>query len=76
MTPEGQEFVAIVRHFVDDSVQPVASKFDHENKYPELLIERMKHLGIFGLMISEPYGESRVSMWCFPWSPRSWLAAG
>src|SRR6516165_5565782 len=65
MTPEEQEFVRIVRQFVDESVRPVASKLEHENEYPELLIEQMKALGIFGLMIPEPYGESRVSMRCF-----------
>jgi alkylation response protein AidB-like acyl-CoA dehydrogenase len=65
MTPEEQEYVAVVRQFVDESVRPVASKLEHENEYPELLIEQMKGLGIFGLLVPEPYGESRVSMRCF-----------
>jgi alkylation response protein AidB-like acyl-CoA dehydrogenase len=65
MTPEEQEFVRIVRQFVDESVRPVASKLERQNEYPELIIEQMKALGIFGLMIPEPYGDSRVSMRCF-----------
>jgi alkylation response protein AidB-like acyl-CoA dehydrogenase len=65
MTPEETEYVRVVRQFVDESVRPVASKLEHENEYPELLIEQMKSLGIFGLMIPEPYGGSRVSMRCF-----------
>ena len=65
MTEEEHEFVKVVRQFVDESVQPVAAKLERENEYPELLIEQMKDLGIFGLLIGEPYGETRVSMRCF-----------
>ena len=65
ISAEEEEFVQIVRQFVDGSVRPVASKLEHENEYPELLIEQMKALGIYGLMIDDVYGGNKVSMQCF-----------
>jgi alkylation response protein AidB-like acyl-CoA dehydrogenase len=43
----------------------VARDLEHENTYPEKLIEQMKQLGIFGLAIPEPYGDVRVSVPCY-----------
>src|SRR5215207_5765988 len=61
MTEEEREVVAIVRHWVDSEVRPVAQRLEHDNDYPEKLIEQMKELGIYGLAIPEPYGEAPVS---------------
>ena len=62
---EERAIVATVREFVDREVRPVARELEHENAYPEKLIEQMKQLGIFGLAIPEPYGEVRVSTPCY-----------
>jgi isovaleryl-CoA dehydrogenase len=60
-----QAIVEMVRHFVDREVKPVARELDHTDTYPEKLIEQMKRLGVFGLAIPEPWGESRVSTPCY-----------
>src|SRR3954454_20826018 len=59
------ELVRTVRDFVDRRVRPVARDLEHDNVYPEALIEAMKEMGIYGLAIPEPYGAGRVSTPCF-----------
>lgn len=60
-----QAIVETVREFVDRDVRPVVRDLEHDNVYPEALIEQMKRLGIFGLAVPEPYGEVRVSAPCY-----------
>ena len=48
---EEQAIVAVVREFVDRDVRPVARELEHANSYPAQLIERMKQLGVFGLVV-------------------------
>jgi isovaleryl-CoA dehydrogenase len=62
---EETAIVDLVRDFVDREVKPVAQGLEHANTYPEKLIEQMKQLGIYGLAVPEPWGESRVSAPCF-----------
>src|SRR3954449_5466441 len=59
------ELVRTVRDFVDRRVRPVVRDLEHDNVYPEALIEAMKEMGIYGLAIPEPYGAGRVSTACF-----------
>ena len=65
LTDEERTIVTTVREFVDRDVKPVAQQYDHENTYPEKLIQQMKDLGIFGLAIPEPWGEASVSASCY-----------
>ncbi len=60
-----QAIVETVREFVDRSVKPVVRQLEHDDVYPERLIEEMKRLGVFGLAIPEPWGETQVSTPCF-----------
>lgn len=62
---EEREIVKVVREFVDRDVKPVVQKLEHSNTYPEKLIEVMKQLGIYGLGIAEPWGETMVSTACY-----------
>ena len=62
---EERAVVETVRDFVNRDVKPVAQELDHTNTYPEKLVEQMKHLGIFGLAIPEPWGDVRVSTPCY-----------
>src|SRR5438270_13785534 len=59
-----RELVRTVADFVDRRVKPVVRDLEHDNTYPEVLIDAMKEIGIYGLAIPEPYGAGRVSM---PW---------
>ncbi len=65
LTEDEQAVVAVVREFVDREVRPRARALEHADEYPERLIEQMKRLGIFGLVIPEPYGPAPVSMPCY-----------
>jgi alkylation response protein AidB-like acyl-CoA dehydrogenase len=65
VTEDEIAIVALVREFVDRDVKPVVRELEHENTYPEKLIERMKQLGVFGLAIPSPWGEAVVSTPCY-----------
>jgi len=65
LTSEEAAIVALVREFVDREVRPVVRELEHANIYPEKLIGQMKELGVFGLAIPEPWGESQVSAQCY-----------
>ena len=41
----------MVRQFVDSEVIPIAEEHDHEDKFPEAVVEQMKELGLFGVTI-------------------------
>ena len=62
---EEQAIVEVVRDFVNREVKPVVRELEHNNTYPESLVEKMKALGIFGLAIPEPWGDARVSTACY-----------
>src|ERR671915_539910 len=55
-TDEQKAITEMVRQFVDNEILPVAEEFDHEDKFPEAIVEHMKELGLFGVTIPEDYG--------------------
>ena len=65
LSAEEREVVATVAEFVDRDVRPVVRDLEHDNTYPDKLIEQMKAMGIFGLAIPEPYGDAPVSTPCY-----------
>jgi alkylation response protein AidB-like acyl-CoA dehydrogenase len=65
LTDEEAAIVALVREFTDREVRPVVRELEHANTYPEKLIGQMKELGIFGLAIPQPWGETMVSAQCY-----------
>ena len=42
--------------FLVKEVEPHVRKFDHEDIYPEEIVEKMKEMGLFGCIIGEEYG--------------------
>ena len=56
MTDEQKAIVEMVRNFVDKEIIPNAEEYDHEDKFPEPIVEQMKELGLFGVTIPEEYG--------------------
>jgi alkylation response protein AidB-like acyl-CoA dehydrogenase len=56
LTEEQRELLALVREFVDEQIIPVATELEHRDEYPQAIVEGMKEMGIFGLMIPEEYG--------------------
>ena len=55
-TDEQRAITEMVRQFVDEQVLPIAEEYDHDDKFPEAVVEQMKELGLFGVTIPEEYG--------------------
>ncbi|HZN87620.1 MAG TPA: acyl-CoA dehydrogenase family protein [Thermoleophilaceae bacterium] len=55
-TEDQQAITEMVRQFVDNEVIPIAEEHDHEDTFPEAVVEQMKELGLFGVTIPEEYG--------------------
>ncbi|MFL5839155.1 MAG: acyl-CoA dehydrogenase family protein [Thermoleophilaceae bacterium] len=55
-TDEQKAITEMVRQFVDEQIIPNAEHFDHEDEFPEAIVEQMKELGLFGVTIPEEYG--------------------
>ncbi len=56
LTDDQRELLKLVRQFVDEQIVPVAQELEHADEYPTQIVEGMKEMGIFGLMIPEEYG--------------------
>ncbi|RYP88426.1 acyl-CoA dehydrogenase [Nocardioides guangzhouensis] len=56
LTDIQEEIVKTVRQYVNDKILPVATELEHQDEYPTEIVEGLKELGIFGLMIPEEYG--------------------
>jgi alkylation response protein AidB-like acyl-CoA dehydrogenase len=55
-TDEQRMIIEMVRQFVDEQILPQAEHYDHEDAFPEPIVEQMKELGLFGVTIPEEYG--------------------
>ena len=55
-TDEQKAITEMVRQFTDEQILPNAEKYDHEDSFPEPIVEQMKELGLFGITIPEEYG--------------------
>ena len=56
LTDEQRAIVEMVHQFADEQILPNAEHFDHEDEFPEAIVEQMKELGLFGVTIPEEYG--------------------
>ena len=56
LTDIQEEILKTVRAFVDEKIIPVATELEHKDEYPTEIVEGLKELGLFGLMIPEEYG--------------------
>src|SRR5256885_4637812 len=55
-TDEQKAVLAMVGEFVDEQIVPVAEHYDHEDEFPEPIVQQMKELGLFGVTIPEEHG--------------------
>ena len=55
-TDEQRAITEMVRQFADEQILPNAEHYDHEDAFPEPIVEQMKELGLFGVTIPEEYG--------------------
>jgi alkylation response protein AidB-like acyl-CoA dehydrogenase len=56
LTDVQEEILKTVRSFVEERIIPVATELEHKDEYPTEIVEGLKELGLFGLMIPEEYG--------------------
>jgi alkylation response protein AidB-like acyl-CoA dehydrogenase len=56
MTDEQKAITEMVHQFADEQILPNAEHYDHEDEFPEAIVEQMKELGLFGVTIPEEYG--------------------
>jgi alkylation response protein AidB-like acyl-CoA dehydrogenase len=64
LTDDQTEILKAVRDFVEREILPVATELEHKDEYPTQIVEGLKELGLFGLMIPEEYdglGESLLT---------------
>ncbi|MBH0119738.1 acyl-CoA dehydrogenase family protein [Rhodococcus sp. HM1] len=50
------EILDTVRTFVDREIIPNAQELEHSDTYPQAIVDQMREMGLFGLMIPEEYG--------------------
>src|SRR6201998_2387987 len=50
------EIIATVRDFVEKEVIPNAPELERTDTYPQDIVDQMRKMGLFGLMIPEQYG--------------------
>ncbi len=55
-TEEQRAICEMVRRFADEQIIPNAEHYDHEDSFPEPIVEQMMQLGLFGVTIPEEYG--------------------
>jgi len=56
LTDEQKAICEMVHQFADEQILPNAEHYDHEDEFPEPIVEQMKELGLFGVTIPEEYG--------------------
>ncbi|MGY2875945.1 alkylation response protein AidB-like acyl-CoA dehydrogenase [Marmoricola sp. URHA0025 HA25] len=56
LTDIQEEILKTIVKFVDERIIPVAQELEHADEYPTEIVEGLKELGLFGLMIPEEYG--------------------
>ena len=78
LTEDQREILKAVRQFVEEKIIPVASELEHADEYPQEIVDGLKELGIFGLMIPEEYdglGESLLTYaLCVEEIARGWMS--
>jgi alkylation response protein AidB-like acyl-CoA dehydrogenase len=78
LSEDQQEILKAVHTFVEEKIIPVATELEHADVYPTEIVEGLKELGIFGLMIPEEYdglGESLLTYaLCVEEIARGWMS--
>jgi alkylation response protein AidB-like acyl-CoA dehydrogenase len=56
LTDVQQQILDAVRDFVDREIIPHAQQLEHDDEYPQKIVDGMCEMGLFGLTIPEEYG--------------------
>jgi alkylation response protein AidB-like acyl-CoA dehydrogenase len=56
LTDVQRQIIGTVREFVDREILPNAQQLEHDDVYPQKIVDSMCEMGLFGLTIPEEYG--------------------
>lgn len=56
MSKTFEQFRSRIRQFVEEELEPVALKVEHDAVIPDEIVEKMRQLGLFGISIPKMYG--------------------
>jgi alkylation response protein AidB-like acyl-CoA dehydrogenase len=56
LTDVQQQIIDAVREFTDREIIPRAQQLEHDDEYPQKIVDGMCEMGLFGLTIPEEYG--------------------
>jgi alkylation response protein AidB-like acyl-CoA dehydrogenase len=56
LSEEQLAFRKTLRDFVQRSIKPVAREWEHAGRYPTEIVDQLKQMGLFGLLVPEEYG--------------------
>jgi alkylation response protein AidB-like acyl-CoA dehydrogenase len=56
LTPEQREIQALTRDFVAAEIEPHATEWDREHRFPTEVYEKLADLGLMGVCVPEEYG--------------------
>lgn len=56
LTEEQKSAQAMARRFTENEIIPIANEYDHEDKYPTEVVDKMAELGLFGIILPPEYG--------------------
>ena len=65
LTDEQQLFRSSLRQFVEKEIKPVAREWEQAGRFPAEILDGMKQLGLFGLLVPEEYGGMGADMISF-----------
>jgi alkylation response protein AidB-like acyl-CoA dehydrogenase len=58
---EETQILDTIDRWVARELKPIVREYDHEDRYPQVVVEQMKELGLFGATISPEYGGQGLS---------------
>src|ERR1700730_371812 len=78
LTDVQNEIIATVKQFVEKEVIPNAPELERTDTYPQAIVDQMREMGLFGLMIPQEYGGLGESLLtyalCIEELARGWMS--
>lgn len=65
LSPEQRMYRDSIRSFVNRQIAPVARDWEHQDRYPTEIVDTMKSLGLFGVLVPTAYGGMNVDFVSF-----------
>ena len=60
LSEEHTSLRTLLRDFVRRSIAPVAREWEHSGRYPTEIVDEMRTMGLFGMLVPEAYGGTAI----------------